>query len=654
MDNRTLNQKICDAIEIIDRAVEKYKPIAVYGLFSGGDDSLTSLGIAARSKAFTCAAHINTGIGIEETREFVRETCQREGWGLKEYKAAENKRADGKPDPMIYKDLVRKYGFPGPPGHSLMYNKLKERPLRMLIRDTKKGHPRRSHVILVTGCRSQESLRRMGNVTPEDKRGSSVWLNPIHDWSKQDCLDFIEWAKYPRNPVSQKIHKSGECLCVAEGTLVRTWTGWSPIENVEVSTIVQTATGFESVHEVHDNGVADTLRIKPYFLPELIATEDHPILAVPYSFTGHRGKKVVGTPEWVKAGDLYDQFLWNKGKSVSKQRKHYVVRDFSQREKALRLSDDQLDLLGYFMSEGAYNWRKDKYRNGPGGLVFTVSGTHKESIAMADDIERILKALFKTAHRREWTDVRTGRRYITVRNLRRASSDFVQRFIHGRYCTEKFFSEAVMGSSINQQYRILEKMWIGDGSNYDRPTGEQVSAYGTSSFVLAIQVQELLLRRGEVFGINSSPSSTSPTGRSYLVRRSSNQALRYGVLEYGCLYAGIQNISSAGNHPVRNLTVRNDPSFSTPSGIVHNCGAFAKQGELDELRVFFPEVAKEIDDLYAEVRAQFPWDWEGRPPKDKGKAKPAGPLCTSCDKQAEEDGVFDGDVVTACQVQPKD
>lgn len=50
-----------------------YEPSAVYGLFSGGHDSLCSTHIASTMPNFKGVVHANTGIGIEETREFVRD-----------------------------------------------------------------------------------------------------------------------------------------------------------------------------------------------------------------------------------------------------------------------------------------------------------------------------------------------------------------------------------------------------------------------------------------------------------------------------------------------------------------------------------------------------------------------------------------------------
>lgn len=193
------------ALSLIDEAVAKYKPRAILALFSGGHDSLTATSIAAKHPAFTSAVHINTGIGIEQTREFVRNTCKEKGWPLKEYFA----QACG----QDYREIVLKNGFPGPYGHRFMYIKLKERPLRQCIREFKKE--RYDRILLISGARSEESVRRMAHVQPIFEEGVRVWVSCIHDWSKLDCAEHMEREGLRRNEVVDMIHKSGECLCGA-------------------------------------------------------------------------------------------------------------------------------------------------------------------------------------------------------------------------------------------------------------------------------------------------------------------------------------------------------------------------------------------------------------------------------------------------------
>ena len=203
------------ALETISEACETHKCKKVFALFSGGDDSLAALRVTVEHPNFCAAVHCNTGVGVEATREFVRETCRGMRIPLLEYKAVENTRGDGKPDPQVYEQMVLEYGFPGPTmfGHGKMYARLKERGLRRLGREQTGA---KEKFILASGCRSEESVRRMGttkriSVDPDMSR--RIWVNHIHDWTKTDTLRFREQCGLRRNPVAEKICKSGECLC---------------------------------------------------------------------------------------------------------------------------------------------------------------------------------------------------------------------------------------------------------------------------------------------------------------------------------------------------------------------------------------------------------------------------------------------------------
>lgn len=194
-------------MDLITEAVEKWDPAAVFALFSGGHDSLTSTAIAAGHPAFTAAVHINTGIGIEQTREFVRDTCKQQGWPLIELHSDSS-----------YEDLVlQRGGFPsGPKSHSSMYWYLKQKPLDALLRSTKRF--RGDHVALVTGIRVQESVRRMGaGISVPIRRDDHcrVWINPILEWSASQCGQYIADHGLRRNEVVDTLHRSGECLCGA-------------------------------------------------------------------------------------------------------------------------------------------------------------------------------------------------------------------------------------------------------------------------------------------------------------------------------------------------------------------------------------------------------------------------------------------------------
>lgn len=201
-------------LDLIDQALAEHNAKYVIALFSGGHDSLVATHVASQHLQFSFACHLNTGIGIEQTRDFVRATC--EGWQveLREYEAANYIRQDGKPAPQRFEEFILAYGFPGPAQHSRMYQRLKERPLRQMIRELDRDKSDR--VILVTGVREQESVRRMAHVEPiQVWEGTKIWVAPIWHFSACDVNHYIRDNGLNRNPVVDLLHSSGECLCGA-------------------------------------------------------------------------------------------------------------------------------------------------------------------------------------------------------------------------------------------------------------------------------------------------------------------------------------------------------------------------------------------------------------------------------------------------------
>jgi 3'-phosphoadenosine 5'-phosphosulfate sulfotransferase (PAPS reductase)/FAD synthetase len=209
--------------QIVDAAIAKYDPVAIYVGFSGGNDSRGVVHWMMNNVPGCKPVHFNTGIGIEATRVFVRETCKRFGWDLTEIRALEDCGQD-------YDVLVREYGFPGPDGHALMYQRLKERAVWELMRRAKNGCPRSAKVMIATGIRHDESAIRMGYAGREvNKYRAQVWANPTYWWSKADRDAYNATSGMPRNPIADQLGMSGECGCGAfahPGELAR----WSAVD----------------------------------------------------------------------------------------------------------------------------------------------------------------------------------------------------------------------------------------------------------------------------------------------------------------------------------------------------------------------------------------------------------------------------------------
>lgn len=197
-----LDAKIVEARRILSDAVSEHGPREIFGLFSGGYDSLVTAHLVSRFAASIMVAHLNTGIGIPETRQYVEDTCKERSWDFVQYTTPES-----------YEDLVLERGFPGAGHHWKMYCRLKDRSVEALVRENKQRW--KDRIMLVTGIRRQESRKRMGYKDATQRRGAQVWVNPILNWSKFDVHAYKARYELPNNLVVDLLHGSKECLCGA-------------------------------------------------------------------------------------------------------------------------------------------------------------------------------------------------------------------------------------------------------------------------------------------------------------------------------------------------------------------------------------------------------------------------------------------------------
>jgi 3'-phosphoadenosine 5'-phosphosulfate sulfotransferase (PAPS reductase)/FAD synthetase len=171
-------------------------------LFSGGNDSTTLAHLFRNDVDYF--VHANTTIGIEETRDFVRNVS--EEWGVPLLERMAPREQDR------YRAQVLRDGFPGPAWHARMYTRLKERALDQVRRELV-DNPRKERVVFIAGRRRTESQRR-SNIPVSERRGSTVWVSPLVNWTKADLNTYrLMQGDVPANRVSDLIHMSGECLC---------------------------------------------------------------------------------------------------------------------------------------------------------------------------------------------------------------------------------------------------------------------------------------------------------------------------------------------------------------------------------------------------------------------------------------------------------
>lgn len=213
-----VKELVGEARDIFDLAIEKHVThdgrmvAAAVVLFSGGNDS-TVLAHMFRDVA-DYAGHANTTIGIEQTRDFVRNACEEWGWPLLERVSP---REQDRYRNLVLTTMRGKRGqalggFPGPAMHFKMYARLKERVFEQLQRELV-GNPLKERVAFLAGRRRDESKRR-ATIPKAERRGSAVWISPLVNWTKLDLTTYRLMAgDVPVNEVSDTLHMSGECLC---------------------------------------------------------------------------------------------------------------------------------------------------------------------------------------------------------------------------------------------------------------------------------------------------------------------------------------------------------------------------------------------------------------------------------------------------------
>jgi 3'-phosphoadenosine 5'-phosphosulfate sulfotransferase (PAPS reductase)/FAD synthetase len=208
--------------DFLSAAVEKYvtnegRMVAAMAVgFSGGNDSTTLTHLFRHDIDF--ALHANTTIGIEETREFVRATCQR--WGLSLLERTPPRETDQYRHLVLTRQRGKKGqalgGFPGPAMHFKMFTRLKERAIEQVQREVM-TNSRRERFVVILGRRRTESQRR-SKVSVTDFRGTRLNVSPLVNWTKADLNTYrlqqaADGDALPSNKASGLIHMSGECLC---------------------------------------------------------------------------------------------------------------------------------------------------------------------------------------------------------------------------------------------------------------------------------------------------------------------------------------------------------------------------------------------------------------------------------------------------------
>lgn len=195
--------------EIMDNAILTYKPKAIVMMLSGGDDSITAYKVAQElGYKFDFVIHGRTRTGLVETTEFAVDFTEMQGDKLI---IADAKNA--------YEKYVLRKGFfgLGDSAHSMAYHVLKAEHFRKAVSHNLRKGKWNYPVLFINGARWQESENRKrfkdNPIRTDPSQNNNIWVNIINDWSKDDCINYLEGNSIIRNPVSIALCRSGECMC---------------------------------------------------------------------------------------------------------------------------------------------------------------------------------------------------------------------------------------------------------------------------------------------------------------------------------------------------------------------------------------------------------------------------------------------------------
>lgn len=241
------SEKLVETMEvqgrfIVDYLINIYKPVLLVAAYSGGNDSIVSTHflISNYCQYNPEVVYCDTLIGLDKTREHIKKVCEEYGWLLNSEKAmcggkpkyswekinGKNKKVEFKEEKLPlgkwidgetpYEEFIYNFGFPGPPQHARMFQRLKERPLYIYLnRKRKELKSKKGKIFIISGIRRDESSIRAGYKRCYQQVNNVIWINPFYYTSKYAFNVYREEYGLKRNPVSDLIGFSGECLCGA-------------------------------------------------------------------------------------------------------------------------------------------------------------------------------------------------------------------------------------------------------------------------------------------------------------------------------------------------------------------------------------------------------------------------------------------------------
>ncbi len=372
--------------------------------------------------------------------------------------------------------------------------------------------------------------------------------------------------------------------CLPSGQQVVTRAGPKPIEAIEEGEEVLTNAGsYQKVlWSTSHTYEGELVEVRPTGFPPFRLTPNHPVWAFPRPSKrkGGRDKRrhILSVleegiePKWVNAGELSPGWVLAFPVLQEKEDRATLTADGLG---VIPVDEDFLTLCGYYLAEGTLSGEYGK----PYQQFFYF---HEREAAYVEKLRTILGSLgLKSSlqHRRHATEVITHS--LALGTLLES--------LFTRGAEAKHLPGWMVTLPHEKQRALIRALWEGDGY-LGCVRGYWRAAYCTSSWRLAVQVHQIVLRlgiaaflhhrdqrgrkRNWVISVTSKPALARLRQVLGLPATLESDASRTGqvVIDQQALYVGVRavrRIPYAGH--VHNLEVEGVHSFSVPGAALHNC-----------------------------------------------------------------------------------
>ena len=188
--------------QIINEVIKIHGRTDFYVACSGGKDSICLAHYIKTNYPdnFKGLLFVDTGVGIELTKQWLKEYAEKKGWPLHIVKHD---------DRISYESIVLGVGFPGAGFHNWVMKILKFVPMRTFAfeKDRKFKH------CIISGTRRFESKRRSINTKPITREGNFYFCSPFYDQTDEWVYRYLLENGLEITPVHKILGMSGECMC---------------------------------------------------------------------------------------------------------------------------------------------------------------------------------------------------------------------------------------------------------------------------------------------------------------------------------------------------------------------------------------------------------------------------------------------------------